>query len=150
MKKIEILVGSTLGAAEYVADHLQEKLAADNIQSNIHLHPQIDDLLKEPNSFWLICTSTHGAGEPPENIKEFYQSLTTGPALSGKDKEFVVVALGSKDYDQFCEAGKNFQRILIDLGAKEVGSSLFIDTIQDPIPEDRVDLWYPEWFKSFK
>ncbi|MGJ8682865.1 MAG: nitric oxide synthase, partial [Paraglaciecola sp.] len=37
MAKFEIIVGSVLGASEYVADALQEVLETQNHQANIHL-----------------------------------------------------------------------------------------------------------------
>lgn len=148
MKHIEIIVGTTLGATEYVAEHLHDKFEAEHIPSTVHIDAQIENLDHSANSLWLICSSTHGAGDLPDNIKSFYQGLVSKTHLT--DKKFALIGLGCRDYDLFCQAGKNLQKILLDLGAKQIGSALFIDSIQDPVPEDRVDLWYEEWIKELK
>ena len=69
MANFEIVVGSVLGASEYVADALQEVLLSHTHSAEIHLTPQLSDLDKDAT--WLICTSTHGAGDLPDNIQPF-------------------------------------------------------------------------------
>ena len=54
-------------------------------------------------NIWLIITSTHGAGELPDNLKPLFEQI----AASDKDfssLRFAVVGLGNSDYDTFCHA----------------------------------------------
>jgi len=148
MYTFEIIVGTTLGSAEYVADHLAEKLAVQGFQSNIHLNPKLEDIVIDKNNPWIICTATHGAGDFPENIIPFTQQLTQSrPDLSAV--KYSVVALGSKSYDQFCKAGHMIDRQLAELNAEKVAITLEICTLETPIPEDAIDDWYPDWAKNW-
>lgn len=148
MYTFEIIVGTTLGSAEYAADHLAEKLIEQGFQANIHLDPQLENLPINKNNPWIICTATHGAGDYPENIVPFVQQLQQlSPDLSSI--KYSVIALGSKSYDQFCRAGHMIDRQLAELNAEKVAISLEICTLASPIPEDVIDDWYPQWVKNW-
>ena len=73
MAAIEIIVGSVLGASEYVADALAESLEQKGHSANIHLEPKLAEIPKE--HIWLLCSSTHGAGDLPDNIQPFADEL---------------------------------------------------------------------------
>ena len=63
-KHFEIIVGTMLGASEYVADAIAEKLDASGHTHTIHAEPNLDNI--NTASIWVVCTSTHGAGELPD------------------------------------------------------------------------------------
>lgn len=148
MYTFEILVGTTLGSAEYAADHLAEKLIDQGFQVNIHLDPNLTELPINNNHPWIICTATHGAGDPPENIAPFTQQLQlTNADLS--QVTYSVIALGSKSYDQFCNAGRMIDRQLAQRKANKVAPNLEICTLETPIPEDAIDEWYPHWLNNW-
>ncbi|MDU0353351.1 flavodoxin domain-containing protein [Paraglaciecola aquimarina] len=73
MAQYEIIVGSVLGASEYVAEALQTELESQNHTTNIHLSPNLPDI--DPAAIWLFCSSTHGAGDLPDNLQPFFDSL---------------------------------------------------------------------------
>ena len=96
-----VISGSTLGGAEYVAEHLEEVLKTQNFSTALFHGPELDDVIDE--NIWLIVTSTHGAGELPDNLKPLFEQI----AASDKDLSslrFAVVGLGNSDYDTFCHA----------------------------------------------
>ena len=45
MAHIDIIIGSTLGAAEYVAEHLAEQLQAQQHSTELHYQPDLSRLL---------------------------------------------------------------------------------------------------------
>ena len=148
MYTFEIIVGTTLGSAEYVADHLAEKLIDQGFKVNIHLDPNLASLPIDNNHPWIICTATHGAGDYPDNIAPLALQLQQmNPNLSSV--KYAVIALGSKSYDQFCNAGHMIDRQLAKLNAKKVSKTLEICTLETPIPEDAIDDWYPEWSNNW-
>jgi MioC protein len=148
MYTFEIIIGTTLGSAEYVADHLAEKLVDQGFQVNIHLDPKLEDLPIDSNHPWIICTATHGAGDYPENIAPFAKQLMQStPDLHAV--QFSVIALGSKSYDQFCNAGHMIDRQLCSLQAVKVATTFEICTLETPIPEDAIDEWYPKWLNNW-
>ena len=69
MAQIHLLVGSTLGAAEYLADHLADCLNAAGHQTRIHNPASLAELGDTAGQLLLAVTATHGAGEIPDNLK---------------------------------------------------------------------------------
>ncbi|WP_341504226.1 FMN-binding protein MioC [Gallaecimonas sp. GXIMD4217] len=126
-----------LGAAEYVADALADLLKAQGHDPQIHLEPTLAQLPREGT--WLICTSTHGAGELPDNIQPFSEQLASQPDLGLV--RFAVFALGDSSYDTFCQGGKTLEQQLLACQAKPLWPRLDID-VQDPaLPEETAEAW---------
>ncbi len=73
MADITLISGSTLGSAEYVAEHLAEKLEEAGYSTEIQHGPLVDDL--QAQGIWLVISSTHGAGDIPDNLVPFYDAL---------------------------------------------------------------------------
>ena len=82
MSMIHLITGSTLGGAEYVADHLNDLLQEMGKDTEIHNQPSLDEI--PAKGTWLVVTSTHGAGDYPENIQPFIEQLQQTPHLSKK------------------------------------------------------------------
>ena len=146
MAHIDIIIGSTLGAAEYVAEHLAEQLQAQQHSTELHYQPDLNNLLasKGSDTLWLIVTSTHGAGQVPDNLHPFTQDLAQRqPQLA--DLRYAVVALGDSNYDTFCAGGRLLDQLMAQTGAQKVGERLEIDVTQHDIPEDAADIWFSEW-----
>lgn len=145
MSTITLITGSTLGSAEYVADHLADLLTAQGHQANITNQPQLAQLNQD--TIWLIICSTHGAGDYPDNFVAFANALThQKPTLN--QLKFAVIGLGDSNYDTFCAAGKKIQALLLTLGATQLGERLDIDVSIIPVPEDAAEIWFEEWQHS--
>ncbi|MBJ7222288.1 MULTISPECIES: FMN-binding protein MioC [unclassified Brenneria] len=142
MADITLISGSTLGSAEYVAEHLAELLEKENFSTEMLHGPELDEL---PNSgLWLVVTSTHGAGELPENLQPLFEQLEERkPDLS--QVRFGAIGIGSKEYDTFCGAILTADRVLSQLGAKRIGDILQIDITEHEIPEDPAEEWLGSW-----
>lgn len=150
MSSFQIVVGSMLGCTEYVAEACEEQLNKLDHQAFVHLKPSFSSILKDTfaqktdkNSTWLICTSTHGAGEFPDNIQGFIEDLKNCEQdLSSIN--FMIVAVGDSNYDTFCKAGFDLFNILISKGCKELAPIYTLDMSQDIDPEDLAQLWLSE------
>ncbi|MCG8157398.1 FMN-binding protein MioC [Brenneria goodwinii] len=142
MADITLISGSTLGSAEYVAEHLAEILEKENFSTEMLHGPELNEL---PDSgLWLVVTSTHGAGELPDNLQPLFEQLEQQkPDLS--QVSFGAIGIGSKEYDTFCGAILTVDRILSQLGAKRIGEILQIDITQHEIPEDPAEEWLGSW-----
>ncbi|ATA25917.1 FMN-binding protein MioC [Brenneria goodwinii] len=142
MADITLISGSTLGSAEYVAEHLAEILEKENFSTEMLHGPELNEL---PDSgLWLVVTSTHGAGELPDNLQPLFEQLEQQkPDLS--QVSFGAIGIGSKEYDTFCGAILTVDRILSQLGAKRIGEILRIDITQHEIPEDPAEEWLGSW-----
>lgn len=142
MKPIHFIVGTMLGSSEYVADHLAT-LVPDDREINQHLAPDLNDFDLTIPQTWILCTSTHGAGEFPDNILNFIDQLAIQTDL--KHIEYAVCALGDTNYDTFCQAGKTVDQMLKDRGAKQITDTLNIDVSIGDIPEDHAQNWFEQW-----
>jgi len=147
MISFQIIVGSMLGGTEYVAEACEEKLNSFNHDVTLHLKPNFLSILKatlneDPSkkSTWLICTSTHGAGEFPDNIQSFVKDLKNCEQdLSSIN--FIVIAIGDSNYDTFCKAGFEMNKLLITKGCRILIPIKTIDMSEDIDPEDLAQLW---------
>ncbi len=144
MSTVTLISGSTLGSAEYVAEHMAEILENGGFSTEILHGPSLEDLPLE--GLWLVVTSTHGAGDLPDNIQPLADAITQQqPDLS--KITFGAVGIGSSEYDTFCGAIRSLERLLVDHGAKRIGDRLEIDILQHEIPEDPAEEWVKEWAK---
>jgi MioC protein len=143
MADFEIIVGSMLGASEYVADALKEKLAEHKLSANIALEADLTEL--DQNATWVICTSTHGAGDLPDNIQHFAAQAKDSRFT---DVKFLLIGLGDSSYDTFCYAANQMQSILQEAGATLLLPALHIDVLNHPIPEDHAVEWLENWLQS--
>ncbi len=135
---IHIITGSTLGGAEYVGDHLSEILQQNGLDTKIHNIPSVEEI--PASGTWLIITSTHGAGDYPDNIQPFINSLISTPPNISKVK-FAVIAIGDSSYDTFCAAGKHAFSLLKDIGATPVSECFTIDIQEHQMPEEAAETW---------
>lgn len=139
MSSFQIIVGSMLGGSEYVAEACQETLESLAHQTELHLTPVFDEI-SHKNQTWLICTSTHGAGEFPDNIQAFVQDLINcDQDLSST--QFLVIGVGDSSYDTFCQAAKNIEKTLLSKGCNKVANKLELDMSQDIDPEELSQTW---------
>ncbi|MGJ5870906.1 FMN-binding protein MioC [Serratia sp. OLHL2] len=142
MADITLISGSTLGSAEYVAEHLAEKLEDAGFSTEMLHGPELDEL--PLNGRWLVVSSTHGAGELPDNLQPLLEQIAEQqPDLS--EVQFGAVGLGSSEYDTFCGAIKQIDDLLIARGAKRIDDRLEIDVTEHEIPEDPAEEWVKNW-----
>ncbi|MBT0718635.1 FMN-binding protein MioC [Rosenbergiella epipactidis] len=145
MAEITFITGSTLGSAEYVAEHLADKLSEAGHTSELLHGAELDEVPLE--GIWIIVTSTHGAGELPDNLLDFSEALSEQkPDLSGV--RYGAIGLGNREYDLFCGAIKTLDEQLTQLGATRIGDRLEIDVLEHEIPEDPAEEWLVEWVEK--
>ena len=126
MADITLISGSTLGSAEYVAEHLAEKLDDAGFSSEILHGPMLEEV--PTDGIWLIISSTHGAGDIPDNLQPLYDALREQkPNLS--QVHFGAIGIGSREYDTFCGAIDKLEAELKACGAKQIGETLRINVL---------------------
>lgn len=146
MAKLKILVGTMTSTADYVAQAIQMDCA--DLVSEIEVVP-MDGLnigvFDDSETLYLICSSTYGTGDVPDNAQMLYDSLDTAPKFLGHVR-YGVIALGDSTYLQtFCFGGKKFDERLSDLGAQRVGEVWCHDASSGTLPEIDGAAWCREW-----
>ncbi|TYA24433.1 FMN-binding protein MioC [Aggregatibacter actinomycetemcomitans] len=140
--KICLITGSTLGGAEYVAEHLEGILQQQGFSTALLHGPSLDEVINE--KLWLVVTSTHGAGELPDNLKPLFDELKTGDAdLS--ELRFAVIGLGNSDYDTFCFAVDTVEQTLQAKSAVKIIDALRIDVLTETYQEQCAEDWLPNF-----
>lgn len=129
--EFEIVVGSVLGASEYVAVALEEKLNVASHQVNVHLQPEFDNI--DFSRIIIVVTSTHGAGDLPDNIQSFKAALEQQRLSNVK---FIVIGLGDSSYDTFCQGAMIMEETFKKAGATLLYPPIHIDVLHHPVPED--------------
>ncbi|TEW53224.1 FMN-binding protein MioC [Psychromonas sp. RZ22] len=147
MLNIEILVGSTLGGTEYVAEATQPFLEEAGFTSQVHFIPDLSAIDTSSKNIWLICLATHGAGDYPDNFKSFVDHITqTSEDLS--NVRYALIGVGDSNYDTYCFAAKRFDALLKEKGATRLREIFNIDVVQFPIPEVCIADWIPLLIKD--
>ena len=145
---LTILVGTMTGTADLVAQEVQTALEAVGHAASIRMMDDLDASVFHPGGMFLICTSTYGQGDVPDNAQALYASLETErPDLSAVT--YGVIALGDLTYkDTFCEGGIRFDALLTELGARRVGEILKHDASSGTLPEEVAAQWIVPWAES--
>ncbi len=144
--KLLILVGTMTNTAEYVAQAI-EMDCADLIESiEVRMMNGLDISVFDGDALYLLCTSTYGAGDVPDNAHGLYDSLGSQPKFLGHVR-YGVIALGdSSTHPQtFCNGGLRFDERLADLGAVRVGEVFRIDAAAGTEPEAVGTAWCRDW-----
>ena len=145
MDSVNIIIGSQMGSAEYVAEQLAEQLISQGISTQVHEQPNFSDI-NQDNTVWLLCTSTYGAGDYPENLLSFVDDLNQVDDL--KDLKFSVIGLGDTSYDTYNLAGRNLEQLLISKGANCIADRLELNILDEALPEDTALAWLPSWIEK--
>jgi MioC protein len=145
---LTILVGTMTGTAQSVAQTIE--LVLDDGETAVTLKPMdgLDAGVFAGGKLFLICTSTYGQGDVPDNAKQLYESLQTArPSLA--DVQYGVIALGDRTYaDTFCNGGKRFDAVLTELGARRIGDVLLHDASAGTMPEEVAEEWIATWIAA--
>lgn len=136
---ITILYGSQTGNAEDIAEQLVARAESAGLQASAvdMLDYKPRDLKKEKNI--VVCVSTHGEGDPPDNAEELHEFIfgKKAPKLDGVN--FSVLAFGDTSYEHFCQTGKDFDAQLEKLGATRVTDRVDLDVDFDEAAEAWID-----------
>jgi sulfite reductase alpha subunit-like flavoprotein len=148
--KLTILVGTMTGTAQLVADEVADALGREGVESQVVVMDGLDAGVFAEGGAFLICTSTYGQGDVPDNAQKLFADLeATKPDLARV--AYGVIALGDRTYAQtFCFGGKRFDALLHSLGARRIGEVMIHDASAGTIPEEEAVTWVGPWLAQFR
>jgi len=147
--KLKILVGTMTQTALRVAqaaamacsDLVQpvEVLAMDGLETGV-----FDDA----DALYLVCTSTYGSGDLPDNAQGLFLSLDTQPKYLGHVR-YGLMALGDATYGStYAHGGRLFDERLQGLGARRIGEPWVHDASAGTVPEELGADWARHWLQD--
>lgn len=146
--QISILVGTMTGTAELVAGDIKKALEDKGHGVEILLMDNLKaDVFERPGVF-LICTSTYGQGDVPDNARDFLADLQASkPDLGGK--LIGIIGLGDSTYqDTFNHGGQQFENALRQLNANIIGDRMQHNASGGSLPEEDGVAWALEWIEQ--
>ena len=143
--EITILVGTMTGTAQLVAQELELIWDGEGVAVKTLLMDDVDASVFAREGVFLICTSTYGQGDVPDNAKKLYDALRASrPNLA--HVRYGVFGLGDRTYaETFNFGGKRFDDVLTELGAHRIGDRIQHDASSGVLPEEKAEEWAGEW-----
>ncbi|SHI43805.1 sulfite reductase (NADPH) alpha subunit [Tangfeifania diversioriginum] len=117
---LHIIYGSRTGNSKAAATLAWEYALYLGLDCRLHdMKTFVHEKIGEVKNL-LIAVSTHGDGDPPAVVEDFYNFIHSSQVPSMKGVKFSVLALGDSSYKDFCKTGRDFRERLLELGANEV------------------------------
>jgi MioC protein len=148
--KVTILVGTMTGTAQLCAQEMELALDDGETQVETLLMDSLDSTVFAREGVFLVCTSTYGQGDVPDNARGFYEDLQKKrPDLS--KVRYGVFGLGDRTYaETFNYGGKRFDDVLGELGAERIGERHTHDASSGILPEETALEWCQEWLAKVR
>lgn len=140
MAKIKILVGTTYGTSQEVAEDCAAQLTALGHEASVLRQPKFDEVVSDEPQVLLVCSATIGQGEVPESLLPLYLELRDRFPLM-PNAGFALIARGDSSYENFAEGGRQIADLLRELQLRELVQPLFLDACETLDPEAEVDAW---------
>jgi MioC protein len=133
------------GTAQLCAQEMELALDDGDTKVRTLMMDELDSTVFSREGVFLICTSTYGQGDVPDNARALYEDLKARrPDLS--QVRYGVFGLGDRTYaETFNFGGKRFDEILTELGAQRIGERHTHDASSGVLPEETALEWCQDW-----
>ncbi|MFT3944296.1 MAG: sulfite reductase flavoprotein subunit alpha [Ancrocorticia sp.] len=124
---VEVLYGTQTGNSADLAEQLVGALQGAGLGANA---TELDSAGFErlvSSSHVVVISSTYGEGEMPDNAELFWEALIDPAAPRLEHLKYSVLALGDSGYDHFCQAGKDIDLRMEQLGARRLAARVDCD-----------------------
>jgi sulfite reductase (NADPH) flavoprotein alpha-component len=135
---ISIVYGTETGNSKKVAAQLSARLKQAQHKVKLTSADQYKPEWLAKEKQLIVVISTQGEGEPPAQAKAFYDHLhQRSEALP--HLRYAVIALGSRSYPLFCQAGIDIDTQLRRLHAQPITAMALCDDDYEPIATAWID-----------
>lgn len=124
-----VLYGTQTGNSERLAKLTAERLDGLGIGNTLCSMGSFNPRELGKINQLLVIVSTQGLGEPPVEAEAFHNYLHGKRAPSLGHMKYSVLALGDSSYADFCQTGKEFDKVFEDLGGKDFSEGWIVTLI---------------------
>jgi flavodoxin/succinate dehydrogenase/fumarate reductase-like Fe-S protein len=119
-RSLLILYGSQSGNSEEIAINAGKFSSKNNLNPIVRAMDEVtvSDIISQTRI--LICCSTWGDGEQPDNAEDLWEAVNSADITSLNNINFSVLALGDSSYDLYCESGKEWDNWFESKGANRI------------------------------
>ena len=145
MTKITVLYGTETGNSELLAMDICKLGEQSGLECVNFGMDEVDNSdFSEIENLLIVC-STWGDGEQPDNAIDLWDHVEELGDDELQNMKFSVLALGDTAFDLFCEAGKEWDRILEEKGATRIYERVDCDVDY----EDDAEEWIENVISTF-
>ena len=117
---VTLISASQTGNARRLAEQLRDDLVAAKLSVNLVNAGDYKFKQIAQERLLVVVASTQGEGEPAEEAVALHKFLFSKKAPKLPETAFAVFGLGDTSYEHFCQAGKDFDSKLAELGAERL------------------------------
>src|SRR2546421_8968367 len=144
-QRVTILIGTMTGTAQLCAQEMELALDDGATQVEALLMDNLDSSVFDREGAFLVCTSTYGQGDVPDNARALYEDLQKKrPDLS--KLRYGVFGLGDRTYaETFNYGGEGVDDNPPGISASPGGGRFNHHASTGGLPGGRAARWGPEW-----
>jgi sulfite reductase alpha subunit-like flavoprotein len=141
--EIAILYGSQTGTAKFAAEELERELLRYGYLTSLKSLDEYNFINLPEENFVIFIVATTGYGEPPVNMKNFWNFLMRKDLPDGSlsNLNYTIFGLGDKSYEKFNSITILLNKRLTNLGAQLIHPVGLGDEQQDFGYETEFDPW---------
>jgi len=133
-----VVHASQTGVAEEIAGTTARALQAGGAATRVVALGDLDASALRSASVAYLVASTTGEGDPPDSAAAFLDVMETLPAGALETLRYGFLALGDREYTNFCAFGHELDAWLASRGAQRVFETIDVDNLDPPA----LDRWY--------
>ena len=139
MTKITVLYGTETGNSELLAMDICKTGEQSGFECvNFGMDEIENSEFCDIENLLIVC-STWGDGEQPDNAIDLFDYVDGLGESDLENMKFSVLALGDTAFDLFCEAGKEWDRILEEKGASRIYGRVDCDVDYEDDAEEWIE-----------